>query len=360
MGRQSVKPRVGFVLGGGGMLGAAWLAGAMGAVAEATGLDPREADLVVGTSAGSAIGALATCGIAPEHLSAYACGQSLEGLGGLEHLDPEDATSLRDRALAFTIEKAVPLPVPGSLRMALATLKNPLATTPTALVAGWVPKGPISTRPIREGIGALVPAWPERGQLWAIAADHRTGRRVALGSANGPPAATPAEAVAASCAIPGFYRPVKIGDRCYVDGGVCSASNLDVVLKHEHELDLVVCLNPMSAQEPVKGRSPQALLNGAMRAQVGRRLGHEAQKVRRAGTQVVLLQPGPEEVANMGLNLMRKTGREELAELAARSVQRRLRATGVRRQLRALSTPGDARRPKRPAAVTPYVTRRAA
>lgn len=344
------------------MQGAAWLAGALGALHEATGLDPREASLVVGTSAGSAIGALATSGIAPEYLAAYACGRSLEGLAGPEHLsdlDPAEVDGLRDSALRFTLERALPLPTPGSLRMALGTLRRPLAHAPTAVFAGWVPKGPVSTRPIREGIGLLAPDWPATRNLWAVACDHRTGRRVALGSP-GAPSTVPGDAVAASCAIPGFYRPVRIGDRCYVDGGVCSASNLDIVLKAPERLDLVICLNPMSAQEAVSGRSPSALVNAAMRGAVGRRLGHEAAKVRRTGTQVVLLQPGPAEVEAMGLNMMRKTGRDELAELAARNVQRALRSRGIRRQLRSLS--GADARPVRttPAAVTSYVTRRAA
>ena len=45
--------RWGLVLGGGGVLGAAWMVGALGALQRVQGLDPRDADLVVGTSAGS-------------------------------------------------------------------------------------------------------------------------------------------------------------------------------------------------------------------------------------------------------------------------------------------------------------------
>ena len=74
--------------------------------------------------------------------------------------------------------------------------------------------------------------------------DYRTGKRVPFGRTDSPPA-TVADAVAASCAIPGFYRPVKIGGRRYVDGGVCSASNLDLLAGRG--LDLVICLNPLSS-----------------------------------------------------------------------------------------------------------------
>src|SRR5947199_31107 len=82
--------------------------------------------------------------------------------------------------------------------------------------------------------------------LWIMASDYATGQRVAFGRA-GSPEADLADAVAASCAIPGFYRAPVIGGRRYVDGGVCSVSNLDVVA--DEGLDLVICLNPASSRD---------------------------------------------------------------------------------------------------------------
>jgi NTE family protein len=64
------------------------------------------------------------------------------------------------------------------------------------------------------------------GRLRVTAVDRRTGRRVVFG-APGAPAATVGEAVQASCAIPGYFRPVAIGGREYVDGGAWSPTNLD-------------------------------------------------------------------------------------------------------------------------------------
>ena len=90
-----------------------------------------------------------------------------------------------------------------------------------------------------------------------------------------------AEAVAASCAIPGFYHPVKIAGRRYVDGGICSTSNLDLLCGDD--LDLVVCLNPMSSLAPGAGGSPADRFAALMRSAAGRRLGHEARKLREAG-----------------------------------------------------------------------------
>src|SRR5437763_1833905 len=53
-----------------------------------------------------------------------------------------------------------------------------------------------------------------------------------------------ARAVAASCAIPGYFHPVEINGEVYVDGGVHSPTNAGVL--RGHELDLVLVSSPMS------------------------------------------------------------------------------------------------------------------
>ena len=104
-----------------------------------------------------------------------------------------------------------------------------------------------------------------------------TGKRVAFGRPGAPPARV-SQAVAASCAIPAFYHPVSIDGRRYVDGGICSPSNLDLV--RDQQLDLVVCLNPMSSLAQISGGSPGDRAAALMRAAAGRRLGREARKLR--------------------------------------------------------------------------------
>ena len=121
-----------------------------------------------------------------------------------------------------------------------------------------------------------------------MACDYATGRRVAFGRPGSPPAEL-ADAVAASCAIPGFYHPVEIGGRRYVDGGMYSTSNLDIL--RDEGLDLVVCLNPTSSLHPIRVLDPREWGAFAMRSASGRRLGSEAKKLRAAGTPVVLVQP---------------------------------------------------------------------
>ena len=173
---------------------------------------------------------------------------------------------------------------------------------------------------------------------------------MAFGRDDAPPANI-GQAVAASCCIPGFYHPVKIGGRRYIDGGVCSPSNLDLLCGEE--LDLVVCLNPMSSPAGVlQGGSAADRLSAALRAMNGRRLGHEARKLRENGTRVLVLHPGADDCSMMGLNLMRGERRVAVTEQARRSVARDLRRLRTQPEL----LPGDTRR----SAPRPAAARRAA
>jgi NTE family protein len=184
--------------------------------------------------------------------------------------------------------------------------------------------------------------WPDHPNYWAVAADYRTGCRTVFGREDAP-RATVGQAVAASCAIPGFYHPVGIDGRRYVDGGVCSLSNLDLLAGQD--LDLVICLNPTSSLAEAMGGTPAERVGAAMRAWSGRRLGHEARKLREEGSELLLLQPSHEDVAGMGLNLMARGRRVEVLERARRTTALALRELRGTDQL----MPGRNRRRRRPA-----------
>jgi NTE family protein len=314
--------RVGLVLGAGGVLGASWLIGALEALEAETGWRAADADRVVGTSAGAVVGALAAAGIPSEYMSAYAAGRTLDGF--VEAEARADALSGRRlRGTEYRLQRALPPVGPGSWRLALHTLLHPRSHTPLTVVAGWLPRGFISTAPIHGLVEGFVPGrWPDHPGYWAIAADYSSGKRVAFGRDDAPPACV-AEAVAASCAIPGFYHPVTVAGRRYVDGGICSTSNLDLLCGAE--LDLVICLNPMSSVAPIAGGSPADRFAALMRAAAGRRLGHEARKLRDDGAEMLILQPGREDCALMGVNLMSGARRVQVMEQARKSVARELR-----------------------------------
>ena len=335
--------RVGLVLGAGGVLGGAWLTGGLEALATETGRDPAGAELIVGTSAGWMVGALLAGGVPPWFMVAHSAGESFEGLTDAEGRPAAEAD--RAAGAVFRIHRgALPL-APGSWRLALSTLARPHRHRPAALAGGWLPRGFISTEPLKETVRRVVPhGWAEHPGLGIVACDYATGRRVPFGRAGAPPADL-ADAVAASCAIPGFYRPVEIAGRRYVDGGMYSTSNLDVV--RDTGLDLVICLNPTSSLHPTRTWNPAERVARSMRDSSGRRLGREARALRERGTEVVLIQPLQEDLEVIGPNLMSRRRRGQVIETATRTVRSQLQASGVAERLAGLPA-GEPHRIRRP------------
>src|SRR5438067_7111002 len=255
--------KVGLVLGAGGVLGGAWLTGGLAAVADETGWDPGSADYIVGTSAGSVIGTLVASGVPPWFMVAHSGGESFDGV--VDSDGRPAASASRSGGADFRLHRGLPWLGPGSLRLGLSALRSPMRFTPTAAFAGWLPAGLISTDPLKDIVRRVVPrGWTEHPNSWIVACDFATGRRVPFGREGSPPADM-ADAVAASCAIPGFYRPVVIDGRRYVDGGVYSASNLDLL--RDHDLDVVICLNPTSTlAKPAESLHPLDRVAAAVRA----------------------------------------------------------------------------------------------
>jgi NTE family protein len=78
-------------------------------------------------------------------------------------------------------------------------------------------------------------------ELYIVAMNLDTAERVVFGH-DEDTSLTVSEAVQASTALPGFYRPARIKGVDYVDGGVRRTANIDVAI--EHGADLVICYNP--------------------------------------------------------------------------------------------------------------------
>ena len=268
------------MLGAGGVLGGAWLTGGLSALARETDWDPGSADYIVGTSAGSMIGALVAAGVPPWFMVAHSRGEVFDGLDR-----PGRAPRGRRRPLGGRRRSASTAGCrcsgPGSLRMAATALSNPLRHTPLQMVAGWLPAG-LHLHRLAQG-GRDAARCPAPGSSTRTTgpwpATTSPASRTPFGRA-GSPRAEIADAVAASCAIPGFYRPVKIGGRRYVDGGVCSVSNLDLLAGRG--LDLVICLNPLTCRaEGSSGVGAVLDLIPAITApRLGGRLEREERKVR--------------------------------------------------------------------------------
>ena len=315
------KPvRIGLVLGAGGVLGGAWLAGSLAALADELGWDPATADLTVGTSAGSMIGALTAGGVPPWFMAAFSGGETFPGLIDASGRPTDEA----DRSAGGVLRpERMPRLAPGSMLLLRNSLRAPHRYRLAAALSAWAPRGVMSTEPLKDTVRRVVPeGWLTERRMWAVATDYETGRRVCFGREDAPPAHL-YDAVAASCAVPGLYRPVRINGKVYVDGGAWSVSNLDAVAREE--LDLVICLNPMSSRPEELARAGKGLVAGALRRSAGRRLGWEARRLTETGTRVVLLQPVAEDLVHMRGNVMSTARRHIVLETARTTMRRQIR-----------------------------------
>ena len=281
-----MSPRIGLVLGAGGAIGRAYHAGVLAALETVIGFDARDAVVIAGTSAGSVDAALLRARLAPRDLLARVTDQPLtpEGNGILAGLpmwtEPEEkGESPRWR--------------PASTARLLAAARRPWSATPGSIFAAFMPEGRRSTRSIQDDVDKLHPdGWPAES-LWICAVRLDDGERVVFGRDGSAPA-TVGQAVAASCAIPGYFAPVSIGDARYVDGGVHSPTNGDLVAGMG--LDAVVISSPMTAETSALRLSS----DGAFRAACRVLLQRESAHVRRRGTPVILIEPVVENLALMG------------------------------------------------------------
>lgn len=203
------------VLGGGGITGIAWELGMLAGLAE-KGLDLTSADLVVGTSAGSVVGAQILSGAPIEDLYA----EQLKDATG------EIAARMGTGAMARFVVASL---WPGDASRGRAYLGR------AALAARTVPeserRGVIESR-LRSR------SWPER-RLLITAVDAETGETRVFERDSG---VELSDAVAASCAVPIVWPPITIQGRRFIDGGVRSIANADLATG----CDRVVVLAPVT------------------------------------------------------------------------------------------------------------------
>jgi NTE family protein len=256
--------RVGLVLGAGGVTGDAFHRGVLRALLE-SGYDARTADVIVGTSAGAMVGA---------------------ALRRPERRSPQRSTS------TVHGERLGRAP---NLSIVWAALRRPWRLRAGHLATSLLPTGRHSTEFIADGVRRMHGnAWPEE-RLFICTVRRRDGRRVVFGRAGAPETDLP-RAVAASCAIPGFFHPVEIDGESYVDGGVHSPTNADVL--RSLDLDVALISSPMS----VRPTGIRATLDLAPRLFAHRYLRREAAGLRRQGMKVVTFEPSGALLQVMGVN----------------------------------------------------------
>lgn len=275
---------VGLVLGGGGVTGAAYQTGVLTAIQLATGWDPKSADVIVGTSGGAVVAAMAR-----------GPGVSMHALIGDAASREDFAAELREWIFQRTRLKGV-------ARWARHGLLRGLRRPGVNFILG-------TPAPYRaDGIGQWVddrfgpfPRWPDKATVIA-SYDLASARRVAFGTHDSPDVSLP-DAVAASCAVPLFYEPYRIDGRDYVDGGVVSGTSADLVLGAPEPLDLIIVIAPIGVSS---SRSRQRFYE-PMLDRAGRlALGEEMERIEEEwpDTEILVMTPSDVVLAQMRPNPM--------------------------------------------------------
>jgi NTE family protein len=260
--------------------------------------------VIVGTSAGSVIGAYLRTGMSTHDMWLLARG---------EHPTRDSFGRNGDRApdlFAPTWNNPVDIVrhLVGSTYV-LARAVSPFPFYVPQLLKALFPGGMFTLEEGERRFAEELPsAWPDKA-LWLTTVDIVTGRRVVLGRPGAPTCDLP-RAVLASAAIPGIYQPVQVGRRSLIDGGAHSTSNLDLAL--QADVERVIGVIPLAFDTGL----PPGPLGQLIRRIPARQLQGEVALARRRGVEVLLFRPSAAEVRSHGINLMRPHGLENVAELA--------------------------------------------
>jgi NTE family protein len=225
------------VLGGGGVAGVAWEIGVLAGLADA-GVDVTDAHLIVGTSAGSVVGAQVTSGVGLEELFER---QVSPPPGKNEIMAVLDEAVFADAFRAMR-----DLPTAGERRAALGRRALEAAT--------------VSEKERRAVIEWRLPShqWAPDRDLRVVAVEVDTGDLTVFDRDSG---VSLVDAVAASCAVPIVWPPTTIGAKRYIDGGVRTATNADLAADH----DTILVLAPLDDLAGLGDPDVQARIDALVR-----------------------------------------------------------------------------------------------
>lgn len=295
-------------------------AGAVAAL-DRLGFDLRGAEVIVGTSAGAVVAAYLAAGWTPMEVRAYASGRNPDALLGFqrERADLRDLFGpLYETGLQRAARSIGGAFVALSARGLLRHLTH--GRRPAALLRRAFPAGLYRSDATRRHLERDLPAaWPHPGLL-ITAVDVYTAERVAFGAPGAPPATLP-EAVLSSTAIPGVFPPVRIGSRYFVDGGIHSATSVDLAVAAGCDHVLVIAPLGYRRDPGEDDRDPTTWAPRLARSPFHRSLRREVSEARSRGIEVLTVMPTLQELRRHGTNAMRRTDGAAICEEAARSTR---------------------------------------
>lgn len=252
----------------------------------ATGWNPDDAEVIVGTSAGAYVAGLVRSGQL-----------SLDVL--VEQSDDRAAVAGKISGYVFKANGSPSVGrwirhglAPGLLRPGVRLILGSPGRYSADGIEDW------AMYQIGEDAGSK---WPDKPTL-ITSYSLEAHRRVVFGTVDAPDVSL-AQAIAASSAVPLIFSPYELDGGLYVDGGVVSGTHVDLVLGSPHPLDLVLILAPMAADRSHDGFAFDAIFDRVGKAA----LDEETEMIRRAWPQadIVVLRPEPEVLEEMRPNPMK-------------------------------------------------------
>jgi NTE family protein len=238
----------------------------------ATGWDPADAEVIIGTSSGSFIAAMVRGGAL--NLDTMV-GNSRRDEDVVDWLSNNVYRRTRPRGLVRWVRTGI---VPSITRPGLGVVLGSPGIYSMDAMVGWV----------ESSLGDLADGWPDRPTV-IVAYDLETRTRVPFGT-EAAPVVPLKHAVAASSAVPFVFEPVTIDGHTYADGGVSSGTSIDLLLANPEPLDLVIVVAPMAATGGRRGgRFYEEILDRAGRTALAAEV--ERLKTEWPDTDVLILRP---------------------------------------------------------------------
>jgi predicted acylesterase/phospholipase RssA len=307
--------------------GAVWEIGALRALEELLDRSLLDLDLYVGVSGGAFVATLLAAGIsAREMYEERVASSPLRGVvPPLFRLGLGEVLA-RSRQAPGVLFRALVAALPGgdgSLSDAALSLFELL---PAGLLDSSGVRESLAEILKRRGVGDDFAALVR--PLRVVAVDLDRGEAVAFGQ-KGRRDVPVSQAVQASAALPGLYRPVRIGGRDYVDGGVKKTAHINLAIREGARL--VICINPMVPLRndgahpplpgPLSGRGVAYVLDQALRIMLHGRMeyGLERYRTEHPEVDILLVQPDPADLRMFRYNILRYGARRVVAEIGYRA-----------------------------------------
>jgi predicted acylesterase/phospholipase RssA len=318
------RSKIALVCAGGGVTGAVYEIGCLRALDELLGDELGELDLYVGISGGAFVASLLAAGVSPREMYGEAVLPSRGALGApfsdLFRWSAPDLVSRFGRA---------PRVLAGALRTSLSGDGRGWSDLAWSLFE-LLPAGLLSTAGIQEYLERVFRARLGadrfarlRRELNVVAVDLDSGEPVAFGRKRHRDVAI-SKAVAASTALPGLYRPVRIQGRDYVDGGVRKTAHINLAIQSGARL--VICINPIvpylndtekgALDGHLSNRGVTWVLDQVMRIMLHGRMAYGMERYSREHPEVdiLLLQPTRDDMRMFGYHIMRTSARRVVAQ----------------------------------------------